>query len=82
MVGLRNRFESEVHLGFFAIVCLLLLLNFVSNFIIYRARTNSEEALAADLRTAGLAISRGVQEKFPSTLTEPEKNTAIITSAS
>ncbi len=58
----RSRFETEVHLGFLAIVCLLLSLNFVSNYIIFRARSTNYDHAAAYLRTAGLAISRAVQE--------------------
>jgi len=73
MAGRRKKFESEVHLGFLVIICLLLLLNFVSNFIAFKARSISQETLTRQMREAGLVISRAVQEEFPLPLSDDRK---------
>ncbi|UCC44672.1 MAG: PAS domain S-box protein [Candidatus Zixiibacteriota bacterium] len=71
--GHRNRFESEIHLGFLIIVCLLMLLNFMSNYIIYRAANDYRESVASHLRSAGLAIGRAVEETYPRSMSATEK---------
>jgi len=68
----RNKFEAEVHLGFLVIVSLLLLLNFVSNFVVYRARSADQTGLSGHLRQTSLAISRAVQQKLPQPLSDAE----------
>lgn len=68
----RSRYESEIHLGFLAIVSLLVFLNFVSNFVIFRARSTQQEETLNRLRMAAVAASREVQAKFPGTLTPAE----------
>jgi PAS domain S-box-containing protein len=47
------------------IVFLLVFLNFVSNYIIYRARSTEEERALAHVRTSALAVSRLVQASYP-----------------
>jgi signal transduction histidine kinase len=66
----KSRFESEVHLGLMVIVFLLLLLNFTSNLILYRARGALEDRTAGRLRAAALAVSRLAQQAFPDRLSE------------
>jgi len=73
MAGLRKKYESEVHLGFLVIICILLLLNFVSNFIAFKARSISQESLSRQMREAGLVVSRAVQEEFPLPLSDVRK---------
>ncbi len=69
-----NKFESQVHSGFLLIVCLLLLLNFVSNFMIFRAARNDRAEGAYHLRSAAISISRAVQESYPENLSNQRTN--------
>ncbi|MEW5995875.1 MAG: hypothetical protein AB1744_15975, partial [Candidatus Zixiibacteriota bacterium] len=59
--GIR-RFTSEVHLGLLGIICILLLLNVVSNYVLYRARESVRRGVSDDLKTAALAIGRSLDE--------------------
>ncbi len=61
----KSRYESEVHLGFMAIIVLLLLLNLVTNVVVYQARSAQQEQTSGQLRLAAVAISRLVQAEFP-----------------
>jgi len=73
-----HRFESEVHLGLLVIVCILLFLNFTSNFILYRARESRRSRIAADLNSAALAVSRVVHGMVPPDLTESQKRELML----
>ncbi len=54
----KRKFKSEIHLGVLAIVLLLLSLNFVSNLIIYRARTAKRQSVLTGFNNAALAVNR------------------------
>ena len=69
----RYKFESEVHLGLLMIVFLLIFVSFVSNYVLYRARTDRQEQVAGRLQTAAVAVTRGVQQNYPLELTESQK---------
>ncbi len=71
--GHRSRFESEVHLGLMVIICLLVFLNFVSNIVIYRARSTQREETLVHLRQTALSVSRTVQQAYPEPLSAAEK---------
>jgi signal transduction histidine kinase len=64
----KSRYESEVHLGFMAIIVLLLLLNLVTNVVVYKARSAQQDETSAQLRLAAIAISRLVQAEVPAPL--------------
>ncbi len=68
----KSRYESEIHLGFLAIASLLVFLNFVSNFVIFKARSTLQEETLEQFRVAAVAASREVQARFPTTLTATE----------
>lgn len=61
----KTRFEAEVHIGLLAIVFLLLALNFVSNIVIYRARSSSRDVTRNTVNLAAMATSRAIRESFP-----------------
>lgn len=73
----RYKFESEVHLGLLMIVFLLIFVSFVSNYVLYRARTSLQEQTAGRLQTAAVAITRGVQQSYPLELTDSQKQTYL-----
>ena len=73
-----HRFESEVHLGLLVIICILLFLNFTSNFIIYRARESKRNSLTAELNSAARAVTRMVQGTIPPSLTEFQKRNLML----
>lgn len=52
-------------------VLVLVFLNFVSLFIIYRARSAREEETTQSLQVAAVSISRAVQNSYPIPLAEP-----------
>ncbi|MDZ4722402.1 MAG: ATP-binding protein [candidate division Zixibacteria bacterium] len=58
----KTKFESEVHLGLLCIIGLLLFLNVISNYTLYRARTEKKQLTTADLRSAALSISRTLED--------------------
>jgi signal transduction histidine kinase len=68
----KSRYESEVHLGFLAIASLLVFLNFVSNFVIFRSRSTLQEETLERLRLAAVSVSREVQARYPTALTPSE----------
>ncbi len=72
MFGTRRVFESEVHLGLLLIVCLLLLLSGVSNYVLYRARNLQSEVAFTQFKTASLAASRVVQSNSPPALPDAD----------
>jgi signal transduction histidine kinase len=61
----RSRYESEVHLGFLAIACLLVFLNFVSNYVLHRALSAQREETLARLRRTAVLASREIQLRYP-----------------
>ncbi len=71
----KGKYESEVQLGLLAIVFLLLFLNFISNVVIYRARSISREAIHSHLNASAVSISRTVQARYPGRLSETEMET-------
>lgn len=68
----KSRYESEVHLGFLAIASLLVFLNFVSNFVIFKTRSTLQEETLEQFRLAAVAASREVQAVYPTALTAAE----------
>lgn len=54
----RNRFESEIHLGFLVIILALVFISFMSNLIIYRSRDARRESLISNMQSASVAIGR------------------------
>jgi signal transduction histidine kinase len=63
----RSRYESEVHLGFLAIAALLVFLNFVSNYVLYKALSAQREETLARLRRTAVIASREIQLSYPQT---------------
>jgi signal transduction histidine kinase len=63
----RSRYESEVHLGFLAIASLLVFLNFVSNYVLYKALSAQREETLARLRRTAVIASREIQLSYPQT---------------
>lgn len=64
----KSKYESEVHLGFMAIIFLLVFLNVVSNYVIFKARSAQQEETLAHLRRAAISVSRLVQMNYPQPL--------------
>jgi PAS domain S-box-containing protein len=60
-----SRFEIQVHLGLLAIIFVLILLNFVSNYVTYNARTAEKKILSSTLQVAAVAISRTLANHMP-----------------
>ena len=56
----RSKYESEVHLSFLAIACLLVFLNFVSNYVLHHALTAQREDTQARMHRAAVLISREI----------------------
>lgn len=56
----KHKFKSEIHLGLLVIIVALLFLNFVSNFIIYNARSTNREKTVHYLNNTALAIKRNI----------------------
>ncbi|MEA2030581.1 MAG: ATP-binding protein [candidate division Zixibacteria bacterium] len=54
----RNKFESEIHLGFLVIILALVFISFMSNLIIYRSRDARRESLISNMQSASVAIGR------------------------
>jgi signal transduction histidine kinase len=67
------RYETEVHLGLLMIVCVLLTLNVVSNFAIYRIRNWLGESTTSDLQRASLAITRIIEDNGLDRLSPQQK---------
>jgi len=61
----RSRYEAEVHLGFLAIASLLVFLNFVSNYVLYKALSSQWEETLARLRRTAVIASREIQLSYP-----------------
>ena len=66
--AVKSRFENEVRFGLLAIVFLLVLLNFVSNFIVFRARSVEWEAASARFQSTAFAASRMLTNSLPVSL--------------
>jgi signal transduction histidine kinase len=77
MALFKIKFESKIHLGFLVIVCLLLSLNFVTNYMVYKARKTSGEQLAYDFGRAGRAVSRAVHQHYPEPMPETEQSAIL-----
>jgi signal transduction histidine kinase len=63
--GLKSRYESEVHVGFMAIILILLCLNAVANFVLYRARDAVHDEAVVSVRQAARELSRAIQQQYP-----------------
>jgi PAS domain S-box-containing protein len=74
MARKKYKFESELHLGLLVIVFVLLALNMVSNYVVFRARVTLQETGLADLSTASLGIGRVVQQSSNANLTLAQTN--------
>jgi signal transduction histidine kinase len=61
----KSRYESEVHLGFVAIAALLVFLNFVSNYVLYKALSAQREETLARLSRTAVIASREIQINYP-----------------
>ncbi|MBD3403059.1 PAS domain S-box protein [candidate division GN15 bacterium] len=68
----KHRYESEVRLGLVATVLVLVFLNFVSLFIIHRARSTKQDEASLSFQSAAVTISRAVQTSFPASPAESE----------
>ncbi len=66
----HHNFKSEVHLGLLVIICILLFLNVLSNYIVYRARETVRQDVFSDLTTAALAVRRTICESTPPALSD------------
>lgn len=53
-----RKFESEVHLGLLCIVFVLLFVNFISNYTLFKARTQQTDALLVELNSAAAKATR------------------------
>src|SRR5512137_1487417 len=69
MARRKYRFESELHIGLLVIVLVLLALNLVSNYVVFRARIRMQENGLADLSTASIGVGRAVQQSPTLSLT-------------
>jgi len=56
----KSRFESEVRLGLLVIIFLLFFLNFLSNFIIFRARSTKREETTGQFRAIAATVARQI----------------------
>lgn len=65
MAKRKTQYETEVRLGLLAIVFVLVFLNFVSLFIIYRARIAKHAEAQMAFRTAAVTISLTLQDEYP-----------------
>ena len=61
----KSRFEYSVHIGLAVIICLLLFLNFASNYVIYQARSTERQEVFRQLRRASVGVSRAIQAVYP-----------------
>lgn len=68
MAKRNHRYESEIRFGLTAIVLVLVILNFVSLFIISRARATKLEETGRTLHAAAVVISRAAQLAYPAPL--------------
>ncbi|MCK4772970.1 MAG: hypothetical protein KAT18_08615, partial [Candidatus Latescibacteria bacterium] len=71
---MSHRFESEVHLGFLAIILVLLVLNAASNYIAYHARMAERERIENLLNDAGLIVSRNIDNWGVTQLSEDQES--------
>lgn len=59
---MTKKFESEVHLGLLGILCILLSLNFVSNYALNRTRTALSGEVSDRLNNAAVATTRQLSQ--------------------
>jgi signal transduction histidine kinase/type II secretory pathway pseudopilin PulG len=69
----KYKFESEVHLGLLMIVLLLICVSAVSNFVVFKARTNLQEQTTGRLQAASVAISRALEQSSPAVMSDDVK---------
>ena len=72
-----NQFESKVHLGLLAFIFILLFINFVSNYIIFRAKEAKHLELTDQFNNAALAIGRIIEDINITSLTEEQERDFI-----
>ena len=68
--GLKSKYESEVHIGFMAIVLILLFLNAVANYVLYQARESEFAEALIQVRQAGRELSRVILPQYPEPVSE------------
>ena len=68
----KSRFESDIHLGFLAIVFVLVLVNVAANLTIYKSRMTQRQLVQTDMHEASLTASRMVHESMGSLLHEEQ----------
>ncbi|MFZ1683148.1 MAG: ATP-binding protein [Candidatus Zixiibacteriota bacterium] len=69
----KYKFESEVHLGLLMIVLLLICVSAVSNFVVFKARTNLQDQATGRLQAASVAISRSLEQTSPAAMSEADR---------
>lgn len=72
MLSFKQKYESEIRTGLLAILFVLVFLNFISLFVIHRARSAKLEEVSLAFQTAAVSVSRAVQEAYPRELTDSE----------
>ena len=72
MLSFKQKYESEIRTGLLAILFVLVFLNFISLFVIHRARTAKIEEVSLAFQTAAVSVSRAVQEAYPRPLSDEE----------
>jgi signal transduction histidine kinase len=75
MLSFKQKYESEIRTGLLAILFVLVFLNFISLFVIHRARTAKLEEVSRAFQTAAVSVSRAVQEVYPRALSDEEMET-------
>ena len=78
MAAKKYKFESEVHLGLLAFIFVLLFLNFVSNYVVFKTRIAVHDNAAAAFRTASIEIGRVVQQAGPADVKEQQKQDLML----
>lgn len=70
MKKVKNKFQSEIHIGLLVIVIALLSLNFASNYIIFKTKSSLVGSIIANIKKASLSVSRNIQDDINFRLTD------------
>ena len=73
MPAATRRFELRVHLALLSIIGLLLLVNGVTNYTLYRARQSEVRAALGRFNGAALAVTRMLREQFPEPISAEQR---------
>ncbi len=68
-----NKFESKIHLGLLAIIFILLFINLISNYYIFRAKEAKHLEITDQFNHAALAIGREIEDINITSLTEKQE---------